>query len=291
MRIFLRWCKGQASIAKKGGQKMRFVFGLMCLIFAGSTAWACGPNSKCRLGDRHYYIALPEGHDGRSQVGAILFSHGLQGTAKGVMGNETLRGIASELGVALIAVKSIGEDWTLPNGPRNAVRNVNGTFRYFDAVVRDATSRFPIDPDRMMATGYSAGGMVTWNLVCQRPQLFAAFAPMAGTFWKNPPRRCRKPVANVLHIHGLTDKTVPMEGRVINGVRQGNVTKVMRRYKRMGRFRAAGRSSNAVLELSCKLSRNRKGKMLDLCLYPGRHKYDSRYVEFAWKHFVKAGVL
>lgn len=271
---------------------MRYLAGLLCAFSIWATAAAaCGPDSKCWVGQRHYYIAMPEGHDGRTKVGAIVFSHGLQGTAKGVMGNETLRGIASDLGVALIAVKSIGEDWNLPNGPRNVVRNVNGTFQYFDAVVADATRRFAIDPDRLMATGYSAGGMVTWNLVCQRPRMFAAFAPMAGTFWKEPPKRCKRPVTNVLHIHGKTDLTVPLEGRVINGVRQGNVYDVLKRYTRMGRYRKAGRITVPALELDCALRKNRRGKMLDFCLYPGRHKYNSLYVKFAWEHFVKAGVL
>ncbi len=279
------------SIAPELEPVMRFVLGILVAAVFGTTGMACGPDTKCRVGDRHYYIAMPAGHDGRSPVGAIVFSHGMQGTAKGVMGNETLRGIVSDLGVALIAVKSIGEDWSLPNGPRNVVRNVNGTFQYFDAVVADATRRFAIDPDRMMATGYSAGGMMTWNLVCQRPRMFAAFAPMAGTFWKEPPKRCKRPIANVLHIHGLTDLTVPLEGRVIKGVRQGNVYDVIKRYTRMGRFRDAGRSAVPSLELKCELSKNRRGKRLDFCLYPGRHKYDSRYVQFAWEHFVKAGVF
>lgn len=269
---------------------MRFVFWILAAVFLGSAAMACGPTTKCIVGDRHYYVAMPAGHDGRSLVGGIVFSHGMQGTAKGVMGNETLRGIASDLGVALIAVKSIGEDWSLPNGPRN-VAPVAGTFAYFDAVVRDVTRRFAIDPDRLLATGYSAGGMMTWNLVCERPRMFAAFAPMAGTFWKEPPKRCKKPVANVLHIHGLTDLTVPLEGRVIKGVRQGNVYDVLERYGRMGRFRPKGTRVVPALELECTLSRNRRGTMLDFCLYPGRHKYDSRYVQFAWRHFEKAGVF
>lgn len=269
---------------------MRFVFGFLISVFFSTAAVACGPDTKCMVGDRHYYVAMPAGHDGRTPVGGIVFSHGMQGTAKGVMGNETLRGIASDLGVALIAVKSIGEDWSLPNGPRN-VAPVKGTFRYFDAVVRDATRRFAVDPNRLLATGYSAGGMMTWNLVCERPRMFAAFAPMAGTFWKDPPKRCKKPVAHVLHIHGLTDLTVPLEGRFINGVRQGNVYDVLERYKRMGRYRSTGKSQVPSLEFDCKLSRNRRGKMLDFCLYPGRHKYDSRYVQFAWQHFEKAGVF
>lgn len=290
MEFGLRWAMGQVSIKAKRESFMRFLLGCLISVFMATGAMACGPDTKCMVGARHYYAAMPAGHDGRSMVGAIVFSHGMQGTAKGVMGNETLRGIASDLGVALIAVKSIGEDWSLPNGPRN-VASVKGTFAYFDAVVRDATARFAIDPDRLLATGYSAGGMMTWNLVCERPRMFAAFAPMAGTFWKEPPKRCKKPVAHVLHIHGKTDLTVPLEGRVIKGVRQGNVYDVLARYKRMGRYRAAGASGVPSLELSCKLSKNRRGKMLDFCLYPGRHKYDSRYVEFAWKHFEKAGVL
>ena len=65
----------------------------------------------------------------------------------------------------------------------------------------------------------------------------------------------------------------------------------MKRYKRIGRYRSVGRSCVPALEFECTHSRNRRGKMLDMYLYPGRHKYDSRYVEFAWKHFLKAGVM
>lgn len=184
------------------------------------------------------------------------------------MVNETLLGIASDLGVALIALKSIGTDWSLPNGPRN-VAPVKGTFKYFDAVVRDVTRRFAVNTDRLLATGYSAGGVMTLNLVCERPRMFAAFVPMAGTFWKELPRRRKKPVAHVLQIHGKTDLTVPLEGRVIKGVRQGNVYNVLTRYKRMGRYRAAGNSVVPSLELRCKLSKNRRGKMLDFCLTQG----------------------
>jgi len=34
---------------------------------------ACGPDTDCVIGnDRHYRIRMPEGHDGKTEVGAIL---------------------------------------------------------------------------------------------------------------------------------------------------------------------------------------------------------------------------
>jgi polyhydroxybutyrate depolymerase len=51
---------------------------------------------------------MPAGHNGKTPVGAIVFAHGHQGAAKGVMGNQKLRRVATDLGVALITVKSVG---------------------------------------------------------------------------------------------------------------------------------------------------------------------------------------
>ena len=67
-------------------------------------AVACGPDTDCQIGARHYRIAMPEGHDGVTQVGAIVFAHGYRGSARGVMRNMNMRKMVSEMGLALIAV-------------------------------------------------------------------------------------------------------------------------------------------------------------------------------------------
>ena len=238
---------------------MRILLGLVAALFAGSGVAACDSAGRCVVGDRHYYIAMPAGHDGTSEVGAIVFSHGYQGTAKGVMNNRVLRRVANDLGVALIAVKSVGQDWNLPNGPRNPRSDGSAEFRYFDAVIADASKKFAIDTDRMMATGFSAGGMMTWNLLCNRSGSFAAFAPMAGTFWLKPPKSCDRPVANVLHIHGRTDRTVPLTGRVVGNTRQGDVREGLAMYAKFGGFKPVGTSRVAAHDFECELSRNKAG--------------------------------
>ena len=91
---------------------MVVLMGLVMLPLSAQ-AVACGPDTDCVIGDRTYRIRMPEGHDGVTPVGAIVFVHGYRGTAAGVMRNKSLMKVASDLGVALIAVTSVGGDWSV----------------------------------------------------------------------------------------------------------------------------------------------------------------------------------
>lgn len=255
----------------------------------GTAVHACGPESDCMLGDRLYRIALPEGHDGASPVPAIVFAHGYRGSAQGVMRNRSLRRMVSGLGAALIAVKSKDDDWVIPNAPRHMNTDGEVEFAYFDAVLEDAEARFGIDRTRVMATGFSAGGMMVWNLACARSDQFAGFAPISGTFWLKPPARCTGPVANVVHIHGDNDSTVPLKGRRIGPTKQGQVSDALQMYVDYGGFAAPVRS--ALGALRCEDRQNKAGDILDFCLFEGGHSFRTEYVRFAWERFVQAGRL
>ena len=250
---------------------------------------ACGPDTDCKIGNRHYRIAMPEGHDGTTKTGAIVFSHGYRGTAKGLMRNKNLRRMVSEMGLALIAVKSADDDWVIPNSPQHMDSDGAEEFAYFDAVLDDAAARFPIDTNRLMASGFSAGGMMTWNLACHRSERFAAFAPIAGTFWLKPPETCAEPVANLIHIHGDADRTVPLSGRPILATHQGDVMEALDMYVRYGGFGEA--ALRKVGNLSCQDRTNQEGDILNFCMFEGGHSFRSEYLKFAWETFVSAGRL
>jgi len=263
------------------------ISGLLIAILS-TPLMACGADTNCQIGDRHYRIAMPEGYDGKTPVGAIVFAHGYQGSAAGIMRNKQLRKVASDLGVALIATKGEGGDWDLPNSPHG---NSDGQaeLAYYDAVIKDATEKFRIDPKKLMATGFSAGGMMVWNLACFRSDKFAAFAPMAGTFWLEPPKTCKTPVTNIIHIHGTSDRTVPLTGRAIGNTKQGNVFDTLEMYREYGKFGAAQTQQSD--NLTCEKRTNAKGNILDFCLFPGKHQFSSKYVKFAWQTFKDAGVF
>ena len=147
------------------------------------------------------------------------------------MRNKNLGKAVSNLGLALVAPKSSGDDWAIPGTPSGATPV---ELEYFEAVVADIRQRFNIDTSRMMASGFSAGGMMVWNLACDRGDLFAAYAPIAGTFWEPTPQTCNSSPQSIIHTHGTSDKIVPLTGRPIGNTRQGNVWNVLKMYREKG---------------------------------------------------------
>mmetsp|Transcript_27235 Transcript_27235/g.49847 ORF Transcript_27235/g.49847 Transcript_27235/m.49847 type:complete len:271 (+) Transcript_27235:1761-2573(+) len=266
----------------------RFLLAL-AFVSVAPAGFACGPDTDCQLGDRHYRIAMPEGHDGVTPVGAIVFAHGYRGSAKGAMRNSGMRRMVSDMGLALIAVKSLDEDWVIPNAPRHLDTDGAVEFDYFEAVMADASARFALDTQRVMMTGFSAGGMMVWNLACARPDLFAGFAPIAGTFWLKPPERCADPVASVVHIHGTEDRTVPLAGRPIGPTHQGDVMEALSMYQAHGDFGAP--QMVTVDDMECARRGNESGAVLEFCTFPGGHSFRRGFLSYAWARLEAAGKL
>lgn len=252
----------------------------LAAIAAAPDARACGPESDCALGDRHYRIYLPADADGTPAMGAIIFAHGYKGTAAGTLKSAALRAMADRLGVALIAAKSAGDDWSIPGAPSIGAIDGADELAYFDAVRADATRRFGIDPDRLIAAGFSAGGMMTWTLACHRSADYAAFVPMAGTFWRPIPETCSGPVADIIHLHGTADRIVPLEGRRIEDARQGAIRDAIAMYARFGAF--AEPAPRRLAGTDCEERRNPDGARLSLCLFDGGHSFDTTFLESAW---------
>lgn len=252
-------------------------------------ARACGPDTDCMVGDRHYRISLPENREPNKSIGAIFFAHGYRGSAAGTMRNQNMRRLASEAGVALIAGKSADEDWILPNAPSH--RNSDGEieFDYIEAVMSDANQRFNIDMDQIVMTGFSAGGMMVWNMACARPESFSAFIPISGTFWLKPQDNCEKPANNVLHFHGTSDPVVPLKGRPIGSTHQGSVFEALEMYGKHGDFTEAVKRE--IAGMPCEYQLNADGKVLSFCTHPGGHAFSFRNVLSVWDFLEESGHL
>lgn len=141
-------------------------------------AYACGADSDCMVGDSNYRISLPEGVE--TPVGAVIWAHGYRGTAAGVMRNGSLRKMVHAEGLALIALQGVNGTWDLPNAHRTPDSTGAVEFDYIEAVIADASAQFGVDPARLVASGFSAGGMLVWNLACARPDMFVGLCPIRG---------------------------------------------------------------------------------------------------------------
>lgn len=138
---------------------------------------------------------------------------------------------------------------------------------------------FSIDPGNIAASGFSAGGMMVWTLACHRSDRFVGFVPMSGVFWAPTPATCTSPPAPVIHVHGTTDKTVPLAGRKVLDARQGVVRDVIGMYATYGSYGAP--RAQAYGGLSCEERRNPNGVRLDLCLFDGGHSFGLKRLEAA----------
>ena len=260
---------------------------LLLPIAVSSPAFACGPDSDCALGERTYRIRMPQAHDGASKVGAIIFLHGYRGTARGLMRNKRLRKSISDMGLAFVAAKSARADWDIPNAPSE---KGEGELAYFDALKTDLVQNHHIAPHKIMVTGFSAGGMMTWELACNRSGQFAAFAPMSGTFWAPVPKRCSSNFGPIIHMHGTADKVVPLKGRKIQQTSQGSVygaLKLVAQSKAHSSWRSMGEFDG----LSCQSRRTEIGPSLQFCLHEGGHTFKSSWLGRAWSEFEKMGAF
>jgi polyhydroxybutyrate depolymerase len=236
------------------------------LLGAPASLFACGETTDCRIDGGTYRIRIP---DAAGPVGAIIFAHGYQGTAAGTMKGAGLKAMAAERGLALIALDASGADWALPNAPGESTDG-RDEMAYLDAVVADAVERFGINRESIVIAGFSAGGMFTWNAICDRGDAFAGYIPYSGTFWMGPPATCAAATAEVIHLHGTADRTVPLAGRAIAETRQGDVAETFAMYARDKGF-AAG-EGYAMGDMSC--THNAAGdRRLDLCLFDGDHDF------------------
>jgi polyhydroxybutyrate depolymerase len=207
---------------------LRLALTLTSALVATTAAADCnGAAGPCNLPNGTYHIVLPEGVTG--PVPAIILLHGYGGEGLGTIRNKPMVNLMLGRGYAVIAPdgqnreNGEGRSWDF-HPDRPATRDETA---FLIAVADEAAARFGLQRDAMLLAGFSIGGSMTSYVACQAPEAFAAYAPVAGSFWRPHPTGCAGPV-RLFHTHGTADRTVPLEGREISpGFVQGNVFEAM----------------------------------------------------------------
>ena len=190
----------------------------------------CGiGQNECSIRSGNYNIELPERENPDVAIPAMIYFHGAGGSGQRSLKNREMVETFLKNGYAVIAPSGLkrpnsrfGPGWSfLPFRPKQ-----RDELQFAKDVLADATKRFNIDRDKILMTGFSIGGSLTWYLACEDPKVAKAYAPVAGAFWRPHPVKedCNGPV-KLLHTHGWRDTTVPLEGRPLGGGRiyQGDV--------------------------------------------------------------------
>ncbi|WP_299403570.1 polyhydroxybutyrate depolymerase [uncultured Roseobacter sp.] len=246
---------------------------------AGAAQAGCGESADaCAVDLGTYHARVPDG----PVKGAILYLHGFGGTGNGALRPNDWVDTALDRGYVLIAPDGLpyaegrGRGWSfIPGRPK-----LRDEPAFLSAVRDDAAARFGFSADQVILSGFSIGGSMTSYLACGRPESFAAYAPVAGGFWRPHPTDCAGPV-RLLHTHGWTDSTVPLEGRVLRGddatdpqaLMQGDIFYTLRMWREVNACHQL-RADRYVTKgdfMRRAWDRCSEGSALEFALFPGGH--------------------
>lgn len=215
---------------------MRYLL-LATIILAASALSAadrpCAKDAPCQVSGGEYYLSYPPDWDGETPLPAIIFYHGHNSSGLSPLRSRGLRESFVDRGYLLISPNGAAR----PNGVRAwPARPGHGGGRddvvFSLAVLDDAMTRAPIDADRIIVSGFSAGGSMAWMMGCYAGDRFAAVISVAGALRRPAPDGlCPNPSPRALQVHGFADKQVPFEGRGIRDWHQGDVHQTLALFR------------------------------------------------------------
>lgn len=139
----------------------------------------------------------------------LIAMHGYTQTASTIMNFSEFNQLADEQNFMVVYPQGIGNSWNVDFGGGSTADDVG----FINALIEKLSGDFPIDENRIYATGFSNGGFMSYRLAYELPEKIAAIAPVAGTIsslaFANWEATSAKPI---LHIHGTSDFVVPYEG-------------------------------------------------------------------------------
>lgn len=168
-------------------------------------AHECGSDSQCKVDEGYYLAATPPGWDGVSPLPLIVYFHGWNGSPEGTFRNRAMLKAAHKRGALFVAPHARSGYWRQIGEGRAEYGRDEAA--YARTVAADIRKRWPIDETRTLASRFSRGASMVWNVACFVGG-YAGYAPIAGGFWGETPSDCPAGAANLRHIHGLKDRVV-----------------------------------------------------------------------------------
>lgn len=153
--------------------------------------------------ERSFIVHVPDNLSTPSSL--VLSFHGLRTTARLQRNISRMNDTADRDGFVVVYPEGIGMSWNSGACCGEAASADVDDVGFSVAVVDWLAERLCISRDRVFATGLSNGGHMAYKLACDRADVFAAVAPVAGVV----ATACApvRPVP-VLHFHGTADSIV-----------------------------------------------------------------------------------
>jgi poly(3-hydroxybutyrate) depolymerase len=150
--------------------------------------------------ERSYWVEMPANYDPNRTYPVVIGLHWRDGSADDVRGWSGFFGLKSEYGnnAIFVAPQGLNAGWA-NSGDRD--------IRFMRSLISQVQQGACTDTQRVFATGFSFGGMMSNAIGCQMGDVVRAIAPMAGALWSGCAQSPHRVAA--LFIHAQDDNVVP----------------------------------------------------------------------------------
>mgnify|MGYP005817307581 CR=1 FL=1 len=156
---------------------------------------------------RSYVVHAPPG----GANGLVVSLHGAGLTGRDQAASTNYNAVADQHGFVVAYPDGTDLSWADGRGASVPDRQGVDDVGFLSALITQLTQQHGISPGRVFVTGMSAGGFMATRLACERADLVAAVAPVAGTLGSGVACTPSRPVS-VLAVHGNADPVVPFNG-------------------------------------------------------------------------------
>ncbi|MDE2883618.1 MAG: alpha/beta hydrolase-fold protein, partial [Chloroflexota bacterium] len=166
---------------------------------------------------RHYLYHAPPNLPANAPL--LFFLHGHGGNAGETRAWVGLDPVADANGFAVVYPQGSGNYEGTPYWNAHTFPGVTDDIGFLSALVRSLQGEHGLDPERTYAAGFSNGGMMSYLLAMEAPDVFRGAASVVGAAWGSAweKRESASSAFPLLQISGLDDTVVPIDGIVDPG--------------------------------------------------------------------------
>jgi polyhydroxybutyrate depolymerase len=170
--------------------------------------------------NRYYLLYVPNGESAAHPLPLVVAYSGVDDSAADTAQSSGLLSVAEQQHNMIVAFpEGYDESWNDDAGdPPAEAANVNDV-AFSTKIVTGIESHYPVDLNRVVATGLSNGAILTELLGCKLAADLTLIVPVEGQMSPTFSRTCRpaKPIS-VYEIHGTDDQAIPYGGGTFSGV-------------------------------------------------------------------------
>ena len=185
---------------------------LLCCVLQVTAAETVRYTMKFKGETRTYWLFVPEGANASTPV--VLVLHGYGGNAEGYC--PAMLDVAEREGFAVCYPQGEKDAkgmpcWNVGYDVQHGLKRDDVGF--VKALVKHIRKKHGIGKDNVFMSGMSNGGEMTYFMAYRHPELFNAFASIAGLTmeWAYKAWKAKQPVP-LMEVHGTADKTSMWEG-------------------------------------------------------------------------------